>query len=85
NAGPGCAALWLTPMAQRPTIRLIQTASDGAIAGICNATGNVLGLMPHPENAILPTQHPRWTREPHRTEGDGLALFRNVVQYAGRV
>jgi phosphoribosylformylglycinamidine synthase len=56
--------------------------SDGAIAGICNPAGNVLGLMPHPEDAILLTQHPRWTREPYRVEGDGLALFRNVVRYA---
>jgi phosphoribosylformylglycinamidine synthase len=52
------------------------------IAGICNAQGNVLGLMPHPENAILPQQHPRWTREPWRAAGDGLAIFRNAVEYA---
>lgn len=56
--------------------------SDDAIAGICNPAGNVLGLMPHPEDAILPHQHPRWTREPWRTEGDGLAIFRNAVRYA---
>jgi len=56
--------------------------SDDAIAGVCNAMGNVLGLMPHPEDAILPHQHPRWTREPVRAEGDGLALFRNAVRYA---
>jgi len=57
--------------------------SDDAIAGLCNPEGNVLGLMPHPEDAVLPHQHPRWTREPHRTEGDGLAIFRNAVHYAG--
>ncbi|MBC8161154.1 MAG: phosphoribosylformylglycinamidine synthase I [Roseiflexaceae bacterium] len=56
--------------------------SDDAIAGICNAQGNVLGLMPHPENAILPTQHPAWTREPLRAEGDGLVIFRNALRYA---
>lgn len=56
--------------------------SDDAIAGVCNADGNVLGLMPHPEDAVLPHQHPRWTREPARTEGDGLAIFRNGVRYA---
>ncbi len=59
--------------------------SDDAIAGVCNPAGNVLGLMPHPEDAILPQQHPRWTREPWRAEGDGLALFRNAVQYAGSI
>jgi phosphoribosylformylglycinamidine synthase subunit PurQ / glutaminase len=52
------------------------------IAGVCNPQGNVLGLMPHPENAVLPQQHPRWTREPWRDEGDGLAIFRNAVRYA---
>lgn len=56
--------------------------SDDHIAGICNPEGNVLGLMPHPENAALPQQHPRWTREPWRNEGDGLILFRNAIQYA---
>jgi phosphoribosylformylglycinamidine synthase subunit PurQ / glutaminase len=59
--------------------------SDDAIAGVCNPAGNVLGLMPHPEDAILPQQHPRWTREPLRIEGDGLALFRNAVRYAGSI
>jgi phosphoribosylformylglycinamidine synthase len=59
--------------------------SDGAIAGICNLQGNVLGLMPHPEDAIRPQQHPRWTREPLRTEGDGLVLFRNAIRYASSV
>jgi phosphoribosylformylglycinamidine synthase len=50
------------------------------IAGICNPQGNVLGLMPHPENYIHPYQHPRWTRgtNPH----SGLKLFENGVKYA---
>jgi phosphoribosylformylglycinamidine synthase len=56
--------------------------SYGDIAGICNAQGNVLGLMPHPENAIRPQQHPRWTREPWREAGDGLAIFQHAVEYA---
>jgi phosphoribosylformylglycinamidine synthase len=56
--------------------------SDDQIAGICNAAGNVLGMMPHPEDAIRPHQHPRWTREALRTEGEGLALFRNALAYA---
>jgi phosphoribosylformylglycinamidine synthase len=55
--------------------------SQGDVAGLCDATGRVLGLMPHPERHILPTQHPRWTREGLKAEGDGLALFRNAVAY----
>jgi phosphoribosylformylglycinamidine synthase len=50
------------------------------IAGICNPQGNVLGLMPHPENHIHPFQHPNWTRGVSRHSG--LALFENGVKYA---
>ncbi len=53
------------------------------IAGICNPAGNVLGLMPHPENHIHPWQHPRHTRG--ESGGSGLALFENGVKYAARV
>jgi phosphoribosylformylglycinamidine synthase subunit PurQ / glutaminase len=53
------------------------------IAGICNSEGNVLGLMPHPENHIHPHQHPQRTRGiNHRS---GLALFTNGVEYAIQV
>jgi phosphoribosylformylglycinamidine synthase len=50
------------------------------IAGLCNAQGNVFGLMPHPENHIFPWQHPRR----HRGERgmDGLRLFQNGVRHA---
>jgi phosphoribosylformylglycinamidine synthase subunit PurQ / glutaminase len=55
--------------------------SQGDVAGLCDATGRVLGLMPHPERHVLPTQHPRWTRNGLAAEGDGLRLFRNAVEY----
>jgi phosphoribosylformylglycinamidine synthase len=55
--------------------------SAGDVAGVCDATGRVFGLMPHPERHIDPTHHPQWTRLPRRTEGDGLAVFRNAVRY----
>jgi len=51
------------------------------IAGICDTTGRVLGLMPHPERHVLPTHHPRWTRDGLQPEGDGLQVFRNAVDY----
>jgi phosphoribosylformylglycinamidine synthase len=51
------------------------------VAGLCDDTGRVLGLMPHPERHIDPTQHPQWTRRGLAAEGDGLALFRNAVAY----
>ena len=52
------------------------------IAGICDPTGRIFGLMPHPEAYLEPTNHPRWTREPQHAEGAGLRLFRNAVEYA---
>ena len=51
------------------------------IAGICDATGQVFGLMPHPERFVDPTQHPTWTRGPKREAGDGLRVFQNAVRY----
>jgi phosphoribosylformylglycinamidine synthase len=50
------------------------------IAGICNPQGNVLGLMPHPENHIHAWQHPRYMRG--ETGNSGLKLFENGVKYA---
>jgi len=50
------------------------------IAGVCNKRGNVLGLMPHPENHIFVYQHPRHTRG--ERGGLGLRLFENGVKYA---
>jgi phosphoribosylformylglycinamidine synthase len=53
----------------------------GNVAGICDATGRVFGLMPHPERFIDSMQHPRWTREPERGPGAGLRIFQNAVRY----
>jgi phosphoribosylformylglycinamidine synthase I len=54
--------------------------SAGGIAGLSNAPGNVLGLMPHPENHIFPWQHPRWHRG--ETGLGGLGLFANGLRNA---
>lgn len=53
----------------------------GNVAGVCDPTGRVFGLMPHPERFVDWTQHPRWTREPNREVGDGLRVFQNAVKY----
>jgi phosphoribosylformylglycinamidine synthase len=55
--------------------------SIGDIAGLCNPAGNVLGLMPHPEDHIVAQQHPRWTRG--AAGRLGLTLFAAGVRYAG--
>lgn len=49
------------------------------IAGICDPTGRVFGLMPHPERFLRWENHPRWTREARRPEGDGVQFFRAAV------
>ncbi len=53
------------------------------VAALSDATGRVLGLMPHPERFQDATQHPQWTRRNLTGEGDGLKLFRNAVEYFG--
>ena len=61
--------------------------SMNAVAGICDASGLVFGLMPHPERFTRWTQHPWWTRLPHTIRsGDtlGLCMFKNAVAYVNR-
>jgi phosphoribosylformylglycinamidine synthase I len=53
--------------------------SIAGIAGVCDPGGTILGLMPHPENHIVPEQHPRWTRERSST---CLPLFEQGIRYA---
>ena len=55
--------------------------SVDSIAGLTDTTGRVLGLMPHPERHVRPTQHPHWTRLKGRTDGDGMTIFNNAVKY----
>ena len=56
--------------------------SADAIAGLVDATGRILGLMPHPERHVDPLQHPRWTREGAKPEADGLRFFRRALAAA---
>ncbi|MEZ6196990.1 MAG: phosphoribosylformylglycinamidine synthase I [Planctomycetota bacterium] len=55
--------------------------SVAGIAGICDESGQVLGLMPHPERFLFGWQHPRWTRSPLREIGDGARIFHNAVRH----
>ncbi len=89
----------LASFVTREQIALSYTCADGSpangrypvnpngslldIAGICNPQGNVLGLMPHPENHIHAWQHPRHTRG--ETGQSGLRLFENGVKYAKQI
>ncbi len=55
--------------------------STDNIAGICDETGRILGLMPHPERHIEFYQHPRWTQTKKKKPCAGLEIFRNGVNY----
>jgi len=55
--------------------------SVNAIAGLCDSTGRLMGLMPHPEAFVHYTQHPRWTREALPEAGAGLILYKNAAEY----
>ncbi len=71
------------PATGAPTMQypMNPNGSIGAIAGICDETGRVFGMMPHPEAYLHRTNHPRWTREDLPEVGEGVQLFRNAVDY----
>lgn len=96
----GAVAEQLVPLqycdSQGPTQEYPANPNGSVLAGaaLCNATGRVFGLMPHPEAFLRSTQHPEWTR--HRDlasrsgsefpkEGSGLAFFRNAVEAAREI
>ena len=67
----------------RIALRYVNGNPNGSaddIAGICDESGLVLGLMPHPENHVVPRQHPNFLRSTH--QGLALELFRNGVAHA---
>ena len=58
--------------------------STSGVAGICDPTGRVLGLMPHPERFQDATNHPQWTRRGADVRPDGLKFFQNAFEYVKR-
>ncbi len=69
---------------QAPTMEypLNPNGSQNAIAGVCDESGRLFGLMPHPEAYVHRTHHPRWTREEDLPEeGMGLWLYQNAVRF----
>ncbi|HPN44548.1 MAG TPA: phosphoribosylformylglycinamidine synthase I [bacterium] len=72
---------YISPDGKKPAFPWNPNGSVHDIAGICDPSGRILGLMPHPERNIDPTHSPFWTRNGLAAEGDGLALFKNAVQY----
>ena len=60
--------------------------SPAGVAGVCDPSGRLFGLMPHPDAYLYPFQHPQWPRRrldgSAATEGGGLAIFRCGVDAA---
>ncbi len=56
--------------------------SPDAVAGVCDTTGRILGLMPHPERNVESWHHPHWTRGAGEMSGIGLSVFANGVAAA---
>ena len=84
------AARYIDPLTGQPTQDFPHNpnGSVAAVAGICDPTGRIFGLMPHPEAYLYPHNHPQWFRQRLAaalpSEGAGLALFRNAVAFATR-
>lgn len=55
--------------------------SFGNIAGICDESGRLFALLPHPERHIQGIHHPRWTRDKLKGYGDGFQIFLNAVKW----
>jgi len=54
------------------------------VAGICDESGRIFGLMPHPERCIFKTQHPHWRRYRQQSMLDGLKIFKNSIDFLKR-
>ena len=69
--------------------------SEYDIAGICDPTGRIFGLMPHPEAFNHPTNHPDWTLNREKTKRkhnadsltsvSGIKIFQNAVDFIRKI
>ncbi|MEW6531826.1 MAG: phosphoribosylformylglycinamidine synthase subunit PurQ [Thermodesulfobacteriota bacterium] len=77
------AVRYASPETGEPTMEYPDNpnGSRDAIAGVCDPTGRVFGLMPHPEAFNHRTNHPHWTREDLPEEGQGIAVFKNAAKF----
>ena len=76
------AARYCGPDGDPPSYPWNPNGSVDDVAAVCDPSGRVFGLMPHPEAYTHRTHHPRWTREALPEEGQGVAIFRNAVAFA---
>jgi phosphoribosylformylglycinamidine synthase I len=82
NDGGQIVFKYCTAQGEKPAYPDNPNGSTEDIAGICDPTGRVLGLMPHPERHFLFEQHPFWTRLTKTSElGQGAQIFQNGIHY----
>jgi len=76
------ALQYINPHTGKPTQKYPYNPNGSVegIAGICDPTGRIFGLMPHPEAFNHFTNHPRWTRVKHLA-AQGLEIFHNAVTW----
>ncbi|MBD3343867.1 MAG: phosphoribosylformylglycinamidine synthase subunit PurQ [Chitinivibrionales bacterium] len=74
---------YVEPGSDEPTLEypFNPNGSQSGVAGICDSSGRIFGLMPHPEAYLHKTNHPRWTRQELPEEGIGLSIFKNAREY----
>jgi phosphoribosylformylglycinamidine synthase len=82
----GCVACrYVDPDTNEPATKfpMNPNGSLNSIAGLCDPSGRVLGMMPHPEAFLFPENHPNWDRQAGALaeHGQGLKLFENAVAY----
>ena len=84
----GCVPCrYVDPATGEPTQKFPHNpnGSLNAIAGLCDPSGRIFGLMPHPEAYLYPENHPQWEIQRQNgllpEHGLGLALFRNAVEH----
>ncbi len=87
EASQGVVCRYLDPLTAEPTMRFPANpnGSLNAIAGLCDPSGLICGLMPHPQAYLFPENHPQWQQQKLAgslpAEGLGLAIFRNATHY----
>lgn len=75
------AARYIDDQGRSDTYPANPNGSTDGIAGLCDDTGRVFGLMPHPDRHFDHTQHPLWTRREKTSPPDGLTVFLNAVEH----
>ena len=75
------AVRYVDPEGHFDTYPFNPNGSVAGIAGLCDPTGRIFGLMPHPDRHFQHTHHPRWTRRKPQGPPDGLTVFQNAIRY----